>query len=206
MGLNEAATKLGKLYVKAKAADKSLKTQRQAFFDEVSESLGEEGELAQKTIHVPEGWTDEEYVVVYYPGWLLVETNGDRSIIEEDPRYVKFSFANPDDGMFYQRNVILGAESLDDVSLRENDPELWDRITAPDPKFEYILQFEEWVEGKTLKRLVQEFLDTLPDERVLRPIESLSKGDQIALQTYIVPGKLTLKLEPVRKAKPEELE
>lgn len=101
---------------------------------------------------------------------------GYQVILEEDAELRPFTYINEADGRVYQRIISEGSPTLDDDSLKEEDPALWESIT-------------------------QEVT-----ERKLKPLEQLSPEQLEQLQPYISMPKPQVRLAAPRKAKPEELD
>lgn len=176
-------TKLGSAHATSKKAEKELKESRSEFFVAVDDEIVENETLARQTISVPEGLDAEAYVKQFHPGWRVVDSGSKAHtyIIEEDPAFKKFVYVNHEDGNVYRRNVSQAGPSLDDDRLKEENPELWKRIT----------------EVKVVPR---------QRVRVLKDLETVSNKDLAEMQEYFVPGPMTVKLDAPRKAKPDELD
>lgn len=184
MDLNVVTQKLGVAYKKAKDGEKELKESRGEFFEACDEAVVEEQTLAQQTITVPDAEEEDvvNHIQIFYPGWRYVEENDDGGvIIEEDPAFQKYVHINPDTNMVFRRNVSQAGPSLDDERLKIEDPALWKRIT------------ETKVQPATRVR-------------VLKDLEEVNNKDLAAMQEYFVPGRMTVKLDPPRKAKSDELD
>jgi hypothetical protein len=214
MSLVTITKKLGKHHKDKGLAEVALKKERQRFFDEVSKEVAK-GTLAQKVVPAPEVGDLTEWVRVYHPGWVLVEENPEEGtvLLGEDPSKTKFIFVNHKDGMVYQRNAIPEAPSLDDETLAEDHPELWERITYPvEPEgINYINDFLHWVDDNGLTSIPEGLLNKYVEDteafwpRELKPLEEIEHEDLEVLSEYMVPGQISLRLEKPRPAKPEEL-
>lgn len=209
-GLAEITTQLGKTYVTAKGSAKNLDAEKKKFFKACTEAIEADRTLAQQTIEIPDyGQGDiEAYVAKWHPGWRIVEGKAETAIIEEDPSLQKHVYVNQEDGQVYQRNIKEDTPQLDDELLRSKDSDLWEQITCPAKQYTWLMEFRDWVEGNAIKRLVDDFMDAVDqgDERELRPLDDLSDEELDAISEYVVPGKLSTRLEPPREAKPEELD
>lgn len=190
--LADITKRLGAVHAKSKEAEKELKTSRSEFFDAVDEEILSTETLAQQTITFPAKLSEQceddaedliTYVKRFYPGWRIAETDTKKHtcIIEEDPSFKKFVYVNHEDGKVYRRNVAQGGPSLDDDRLKTEDPKLWERITE-------------------VKVIPQQ------ETRILKELETLPDQDFSAIQEYLVPGPMTVKLDAPRKAKPNELD
>lgn len=177
----ELTTRLGKSYTTWKAAEKKKNLERDKFFTEAIDTVGN-APLARITVDAtgaPPAY-DEVFgwIAKRYPRWRLVEVKtidgSSQALIEEDPQYKDFVYINQKEGVVYERKIVNGSPVLDDEALRAEDPELWMRITE--------------------------------ETRVLRPIEGLPAEELNAIQKYIRLGQPSAKLQPPRKAKPEELD
>ena|ERR1019366_1994259 len=179
--LDEITKQLGTAHRAKSAAEKDLKVSRSKFFEAIDEEIIANETLAQQTIEVPDNIDIESYVTQFYPGWLLIDSDDDSVLIEEDPSFKKFVYINHEDGYVYRRNVSQSGPSLDDDRLKAENPKLWKRITQ-----------EEEIPAKVV--------------RVLKDLETLPDKDLAAMQEYFVPGSMTVKLDAPRKAKQDELD
>lgn len=178
--LSQITTDLGSAHKSSKELEKKLKDCRAKFFEAVDEEILSSETLARQTITVPEDVDPIAYIKQFHPGWKEVESGPQEFtyIIEEDPAFKKFVYVNHDDGNVYRRNVSQAGPSLDNERLKEEDPDLWKRIS--DPKVQRV--------------------------RVLKDLETISNKDLKLMQEYFVPGPMTVKLDTPRKAKPDELD
>jgi hypothetical protein len=198
-----------------KTAKKDLDTSRGEFFEAATKAL-EEGILAQRSVGIPRtlgGQRDlvETWAAKWYPGWRVVSVDDDEKVqLEEDPSLKKFVYVNKEDGRVYQRNAIQGNPSLDDDALKADDPELWERISrpVPYPDTERLQEFCDFadVPYDTMMSWVETKQSGDDWARVLIDPEEMSDADMAAMQPYLVPAPVTLRLEAPRDAKPEELE
>jgi hypothetical protein len=178
--LSQITKDLGSTHKSSKELEKKLKDCRAKFFEAVDEQILSSETLARQTITVPEDVEPEAYVKQFHPGWRVVDPGSKEHtyIIEEDPSFKKFVYVNHDDGNVYRRNVSQAGPSLDNERLKEEDPDLWKRISV-----------------SKVQRV-----------RVLKDMEEISNKDLAAMQEYFVPGPMTVKLDAPRKAKPDELD
>lgn len=187
--LTEITKRLGVAHATSKQAEKELKSSRGEFFEAIDEEIISTETLAQQTIifEPPEGEGDAEdlltHIKKFYPGWRLKDSGSKEYtyIIEEDPSLKKFVYVNREDGNVYRRNVSQAGPSLDDDRLKAENPKLWERITD-------------------VRVIPQQ------ETRVLKDLDSLPSRDLSAVQEYLVPGGMTVKLDAPRKAKPDELD
>lgn len=187
--LSDITKKLGYVHAKSKQIEKELKASRSEFFEAIDNEIIENDTLARQTITFvpPKGKEDAEDLIThvkrFYPGWRIAESGSKKNthIIEEDPAFKKFVYVNREDGNIYRRNVSQGGPSLDDDRLKKENPKLWERITEV--------------------RIIPE-----QEVRVLTDLDSLPSRDLSAIQEYLVPGPMTVKLDAPRKAKPNELD
>ena len=183
---------------------------KQWFYEALDEKIEAEETLAQKTVRIPKGVDIEAYVAQYYPGWRIVDGKAKTALIEEDPSCKKHVYLNHEDGIVFKRNVVQATDSLDDEKLREEDPDLWERITVPAPEVEIFQPFQEWAfrgkENDLVRKFVQQLETSGEHPRRLKAVDDMSNKDVNAMKKYLVPGKLTIKLDPPRKAKPDELD
>jgi hypothetical protein len=177
--IEEITKQFGEKHSAKDKAEKEMKKLRQQFFDLIEIP---EPELAQQTIYAE---TDDpaQYVAILYPKWKIVSKwerkDGEwKLIIQEDPTKKNHIFVNPLDKQVYTRTVVEGAPDVDLERMKEEDPELYERLTFEPP----------------------------PPPRELFPLSSMDDEEKAGLRKYLTPGKLTNRMEAPRKAKPEELE
>ncbi len=177
--LVEVTKQLGKNYLKAKAADKEKTACRAKFFELVNERENDE---PTETIGVAADSEPEAraQALKYFPAHkvLTVRDNEDGTFLLEiqiDDPYRPFTFVNPEDGMVYARQARAGSLHLDEERLKEENPELYERVTY------------------------------VPEERVLRDLDEIEDEDAAVLGDYLYSDKPTMVLASPRKAKPEEL-
>lgn len=214
MSLTTTTKKLGKHHKDKKDAEASLKREREKFFSEATKEIAK-GVLAQKVVEIPEVGDFIEWVAVYHPGWVLLETDTEAGtlLLEEDPSLLKFVHVNHTDKKIYQRNAIPEAPSLDDEALAEDHPEVWLRITKPaEPEWlDEIRKYHTYIEGLlgvSVNTGVEGYIENLESDlpRELLPFEDLEADDLDIVAQYMVPGKIKLRLEEPRLAKSEELD
>jgi len=197
---------------------KELEDARIEFFAAATERL-EVQSRATRTIMIPTEApgmgiiaTNEEvetYVHRFHPEWKIVKIEDEpfQVLVEEDPAWMKYTYISKDRKTIFQRNVVQGSPYLDDASLKEDDPLLWLRITTS-PEEQLLWRLAKEIGGEGIAYQVRKFCTDNRDEfvRLLRPFEDLREEDYQKVQEYILPGKLSYRLESPRKPKPEELE
>jgi hypothetical protein len=179
----EVAKKFGRYHKQKSDADDQLKKFRKMFFDliEIPET-----QLARQTIFA-EADDPDRYVETLYPKWRIVKaeqigSDGEllewKLIIEEDPAKKTFQYVNPLDKKVYQRTVVESAPDVDLERMKKDAPALYANVTfQPDPP-----------------------------PRELRPLGSFDEDELEGIRRFLLPPKLTERMESPRKAKPEELE
>jgi hypothetical protein len=177
--LEEITKELGIAYSNAKKWDKNKTVYRAEFFKIAAES---HETLAEKIVNVDAETLADAIAQAekLYPDWTPLSAtqveNGFDVHIKENPEFKPFTFANPEDGMVYQKQVVAGAVMFDDERFKQDYPDLYNVVTyVPEPK------------------------------RELRPLEDLSDEQISILQEYIYEGKPVIKLAAPRKAKEDEL-
>jgi hypothetical protein len=147
----------------------------------------------------------------------LVELWDNDILIEEDPALLPFTYVNWLDKMVYGRDTVRQATQLDDERLRNEDPDLWEEISAwPEPWYSLVYGAMEtarycndkndvFVNDADMQLTVESFLRNEKVDRVLKPLNDLTDKQIESLQKYMVPGSVSVKLRPPRKAKEEEL-
>jgi hypothetical protein len=177
--LVEVTKQLGENYKEAKEADKKKNDSRKEFFELIDERENDE---PTEIIGVTASSEAEAraQALKYFPSHevLLVRDNEDGTFLLEiriADLYRPFTFVNPEDGMVCARQARAGSLHLDDERLKEENPDLYERVTY------------------------------VPDERVLRDLDDIDDEDAALLGEYLYSDKPTMRLAPPRKAKPEEL-
>jgi hypothetical protein len=123
------------------------------------------------------GYTGDpaDHIKVFYPGWRIVSSDP-----EDNTAVIE---EDPAFKKFVHVNVEDG--KLYRRNISQEGPSLDDeRLQAEDPAL--------W------KRLTK-------PARVLKPMDKIPNKDLAAMQAYFIPGKMTVKLDAPRAAKPEEL-
>lgn len=204
--ITEITKDFGEVYRFSKEWE-SLKSQAQkAFFDEATR-LQAQGKLPQKVIDAPDVEDLIEWAKLYHPGWVIIDVDveGDKLILEQDPKLMEFVFVNPEDGYTYKRSQTNAAPQLDDERLKEEDPELYWNITEWRPDIyswlkaladDHLPDFdlEDWLSAASIGESIRTFKD-----------QSTWTDDQASkLQKYLVPGKVGVKLEPPRLTKKDD--
>lgn len=180
--MDDITSRLGRAHREWKHAEKEKNARRDEFFRAVREEL--EQELAPQSVEQVEATNEEQAWRIAqrrFHRYRIVDVRDAKDgkwnvILEEDPEYRSYQYINPQDGQVYSKIVSENAPYLDDDALKEEEPELWDRITEP------------------------------VTTRQIKPLDTLSPEDLAAMQPYITAPKPTIKLGNPRKAKPEELE
>jgi hypothetical protein len=148
-----------------------------------------EDQLARQTIYYT-GDDPEQHVATLYPKWRIIkkqlfdgpDDGSDvelewRILIQEDPAKKSFVYVNPLDGKVYQRTVAESAPGVDLAKLEAERPDVYKAITfQPDPP-----------------------------PRELKNLDELTEPQKEVLKRYLLPVKLTNRMEKPRDPKPEEL-
>lgn len=229
--IKEVTAEFGEAYKDAKVFNDDKARLQKEFFSLATQILSERT-LARKTVQVPEG-ADADYLAQHYPGWRALsslrpgsEEGTWEAVLEEDPALLGFNYINPEDRMVYARTTSQGSPMLDDERLQADDPELWEAISDyPEPWFGLvegaIKHAFDGVSGALTEvhldpvdllyelnpsALAANFLRDRGIQRVVKPIEALTDEQLQAIQEYLVPAPVSVRLVPPRPAKQEELE
>lgn len=194
-----------------KSADRKAQAQKR-FFDAIDQTLEEQ---VRKQQIVPFTGTEDEPVETFiarqHPGWRLRRvTDSGEIIIEEDPKFMKFSFTNKELGVTFQRTTAQASNSIDDERLRKENPRLWEQITEwPEPWYSMIYNFAESLGPdlgpNDIHNQLDIYLRNMGLGRVLKNPDDWSDAEFRALSKYIVPGPVSTRLVKPRPATPEEL-
>lgn len=174
--------------------------------------------LARKSVQHPEGLDGIEvlhWIKTNHPGWRFLSSPSAGStyiVLEEDPTVKKFTWINHATGRVYGRTYAEGSPTLDDDRLKRDDPDLWERVSSWSEPWWSLVRGA--IKSQTSMPWSDAALDAATDgylreqdvQRVVKDPATLSDTELSALQPYLSPGKLTVRLVPPRDAKPEELE
>lgn len=211
--LPEVAEEVGGVYYVKKDASDDLEKLRKEFFTVAALEKASEG-LAQKVAEAPESIADPDearaFVERYHTGWRVIEDKDVDApyvfLIEEDPDYKGHSIVIPIDGgvidskgkehpgYVVTKTIRSGTILLDDERLLQDDPELYQEVTEPDP---------------TIYGFVTKFMANNPGiitriPRVPKNPDALTDEQSEAIRPYLYEDAKTLALN-VRYAKEEEL-
>lgn len=199
--LERIANDFGDAYLSAKEAESDKKSLQKELFSAFNNLV----EPARKTVDCPY-WDNEmieNWVKQYHPGWVIIDIGDDEKILlEEDPALMAYSYT-AQDGMVYGRSQVNGSPMLDDERLRKEDPTLYESITTyPEPWFSLVQGAMGYVsEDAVGMATVAKYLDEQGLGRALKPIDTLTDEQLQALQEYMVPGRVSVKLTPPKVAK-----
>jgi hypothetical protein len=213
--IDDITSEFGEVYLTVKGTkttdgwEKILKDAQVEFFAAATREL-ENKTLARKTV--------TNWAANLYPGWRLVEEKDNKAIIEEDPSVKAFAHLNTQDGMVYRRSQTQGGPSLDVERLQEKEPDLYDEISVWSPSvYNMVRDAMVWAynsyspEPEVLAaEEAEKFLETLSQSddslRIILDPAQWTPQQATKLTPYIIPGKVSVRLTPPRKAKPSELE
>lgn len=212
--VKQAATIFGEVYRTAKGKDgleTLLKETQQEFFDAVTAYWeANPYKLANRIVR------KEDYNAAYHPGWREIDTSRmvrhqmmGEAVLEEDP--VVKSWADIIDGYVYKRGVTHKEDTLDDERLMAEDSELWDEVSYW-PQYDEVFDVMLWaftvVCNPDPSRLAAEETERylIEKPKTMRPPEEWTDKQAARLQKYIIPGAVSPRLVPPRKAKKHELE
>ena len=205
----------GLTYSAAKTTAKDLEKQKQRLFQAINKVVAK-GLLAQQIIDCPEledGELMAEWVLKHYPGWRLKDAKCEEGklLIEEDPTLAKYRYVNAGDGYVYGRTVANSGPMLDDEKLREEDSDLWREISQVPEQISRLILDTIAILCPQMKitnrvKLVEMVCDLQQVERELIDPSKWTEEQIEKVNKYMIPGRLTLRVEAPRKAKPEELE
>jgi hypothetical protein len=172
----------GKAHARKEAVEAQMAKDRKLFFDLIQIP---ESELSRQTIYA-ECDDPDAYVASLYPKWrilskkLVDEDIPDewQLVIQEDPQKRNFTYINPLDGQVYTRTVAESAPAVDLERLEAENPDAYKAIT----------------------------FQPEPPPRELKALKDLTDDQKKILKKYLLPVKLTNRMEKPRKPKPEELE
>lgn len=212
MNIETVTKRFGAAYERNKKAKTWLEQQQKRLFQAFDEQIELHPPQRRRSTVIPEGKDAKEYITKFHPGWRIVSQQEDIVILDENPSLLSHTFTNHETGMVYGRARVEASPSLDDDRLRQEDPQLWERITIwPEPWYSLVHDAVKnftavpW-SPDSLDEVVGEHLTAHGVERVLRDLNTLSTNDLALIEQYIIPGPVSVRLIPPRKTKPEELE
>lgn len=218
--LDKVTKRFASAYSKSKRAEAWLKKSQRRLFQELTKDLSQQT-LAQKTITVPLSChTDREileYVDLYHPSWIIESIIPpacadcpSRVILKEDPSLLPHVYTNTDLGMVFGRSRVENSPTLDDERLKDEYPELWERISEwPEPWWTMLREviangFSMPMSSDVLSRMAADYLEAYGVQRVLKDLNTIDVDDLVLLQEYLVPGKVSVRLIPPRKVRDDE--
>ena len=184
-------------YAKQDAAEKKAKKAKDKAKDEFNKLATRLVELtrplSRRTVEatfedLAHGFGVDEWVATNYPGWRVLDMERDNQmatatiVLEEDPALQKFHVVVGD--KVVGRTTNEAAEVFDAEGYRARWLNDGDEATAD-------LLFNEIVTYELDEDAAQRFLKKNPDERA-------------TMQEFVTPGKITLKMNPVRKANEDD--
>lgn len=179
--LEDITTKLGNAYEKWKQYEKDEKKLKEDFFhaavqqydDPILREEWVDATSEQEALKVAKKKFPEYFVTGFKKG-----EGGTQYLLslEENLNFRPFIYVNHSDKMVYKKTIQTGSALLDDKAIKDEDPELWMKITREPVKRELIP------------------LDELPDDIIVR------------MQKYVYRSSPIVKLDKPRKATDEELE
>lgn len=185
--LEDVTAELGDADERWKGGEEDRNARKSEFFTLATEALKAQT-LAQKTVSVgefdsiPEA---ETWISRHYPTWRLVDIEllDDESdvvaILEENPELQEFVYTNPRDGKTYKRQIVSGSSLIDEEQLREEDPELWERITfTPEPEPQ--IKTNDDIEPKDLAKMQRYMYVGKPQVKLPAPKKAKEQSDDDA--------------------------
>lgn len=208
--------KFGEAYARSKDWDAAKENGRKRFFQAATQEL-EKKRLPRKTVEVPKDQDVLEFIKIYHPGWrVLVDSVKvmNHVVIERDPALMKYSFINPEDNMVYGRTYSESGPMLDEEKLQQDDPDLWLAISEYDPaSIAFTKAAMQEALSWTHAELTNSFLDKIIDDfltdrlsRVVKNPSTWTTEQSTAVQKYMVPGPVSVRLVSPRPAKAEDRE
>lgn len=214
LNITEVTKDFGETYIYAKEWDKLKDDAQKIFFQAATQELRKQ-RLPQEVIDVPEVDDIEGWVRDYHPGWKIVDVDFDNTqlILEQDPELMEFVFINPEDGILYKRLHVEAGARLDDERLKDEDPELYEEISEwPEPIFTILCDAFISLDGSQIYTGMEPqdyaVLQLLEAEvaKIIRDKSTWTNEQASRIQKYLLPGKVSVRLQAPRPAKPEDLE
>lgn len=186
-------------YAKQDAAEKKAKKAKDKAKDEFNKLATRLVELtrplARRTVEatfedLAHGFGVDEWVAANYPGWRVLDMERDNKmatatiVLEEDPALQKFHVVVGD--KVVGRTTSEAADFFDAFGYRQHWLDAGDEATA-----ELLVRRIETVTFELDEDAAQRYLKKNPDERA-------------TMQEFVTPGKITLKMNPVRKANEDD--
>jgi hypothetical protein len=171
--------KLDEGYEQWKTGEKQKNEYKDKFFQAITEEMAQS--VLAEDLAVVAAHTEEDArarLARYYPRHVVeavrpADEGFYEAIIVENPAFLPHAVTF--EGLVFERQIVSGALLLDDERLKEEDPELWEKVTyVPEPK------------------------------RTLRPLDQLDAQLVAELQEYMYEGPPTVKLPAPKKIKEED--
>lgn len=177
--LDEITKELIEVNDKIKTLEKNKESLRSRFFNLIDEHIRICGANENEVLFVKcaSRAEAEQYVFDNHPGWLIVQYDPEKIVIEEDPSKMKFYWTTPDGYQIGRTTAVVGTR-FDFDYLEKNAPDL----------------FNEVVESKTVYELNEKKAQKLLDEHP----EYLP-----VLQDATKLGKIQLRLSSPKKVEEE---
>jgi hypothetical protein len=180
--IENVTRRFGRAHGTKERAEKAMAKARQEFFDLIQIP---ESELSRQTIYA-ECDDPEAYVASLYPKWRILSSklvdpeipDEWKLVIQEDPDKRNYTYINPVDGKVYTRTVAESAPAVDLERLEKENQDAYKALT----------------------------FQPEPPPRQLKALKDLTDDQKEILKKYLLPVKLTNRMEKPRKPKPEELE
>ena len=183
--IEEVTRAFGIAHAQEASAKKEMERNKKLFYDLI---VFPESELATQVIYYT-GDDPDGHVASLYPKWRIAKKqlwdgpdDGSNTelewklVLQEDPDGKTFVYKNPLDGNVYQRTVVESAPQVDLVKLEQERPDVYKAVTfQPDPP-----------------------------PRELYPLSDIGDEYKEIIRQYLLPSKLTNRMEKPKLAKDEE--
>lgn len=184
-------TQLGESYFAWKEEEKNKESDRKEFFGlaiAANQTVAVRTKVVEVKLKDPDRDLALERAAQKYPRFIVqgAQEAGETSkgetlykvVIEEDPKWIDFTYVNKYDGNVYCRKVEDGKMNVDGDRMETEDPDLFKSVT----------------------------METWGGDRIIMPFQFMDDSTLQKVQPYVYQGNPVAKLSPVRKAKTEELE
>lgn len=179
--LSQTTKRLETTYRKWKDGEVGKKSNHQKFFELADKALQQEEVLALKTVTIPDEYKDDPYMYVerHYPEWATLS----ETLFETDLETRVVLKERPEYKPFFYVNHELGL--VFQRSITKGEPIVDDEaLQQEDPD------------------LYKEVVEMVP---MLKPLDEMTDKQRAGVQKYTYRKPPKQRLEPPRRAKPEEL-
>jgi len=154
--LNQLVLDINSVSKKIKTYEEEKNKLRSKFFSLVDEYIKISGTAEREvlTVKFASRAEAEVYVEDNHPGWVIVQYEDGKTVIEEDPSQMRFTWTTEDGYQINRTTAIVGTR-FDFDRFRETHPDIFDSIVEVKTVYE--------LNEKKAQKLIEEHPEYLPD-------------------------------------------